>query len=331
MRRMTGSTYEVDSVGADFALINCGGAFFRRTEHRIHFVQELEYTRHVVELFNQHGSLDAARALPVAITNAPAIASNSSVNVAQVGAGTLAAHSAALAGLPLPMGGRVQSVLDTTLTNNDSSYVGLTTAQQLITKEFGSSENDFSIIAPLNGSITNSTTPVTVQAAPAASTRNNYTSLVLNSDALGAATEFVLRDVALTLTTAALASNTLVTSTAHGLIVGQAVVFAGVSGLTGVTAGVTYYVASIPLTTSFTLSATLGGAALTVTGTPAASQTLNHVIFRTKIQTAGLLAPLNLTFRSPLRGGIAVAQEIVTLTASTTGAVYFAAQGYRSF
>ena len=331
MRRMTGSTYEVDSVGPDFGLINCGGAFFRRTEHRIHFVQELEYTRHVVELFNQHGAADIARSLPVSVVNSPAIAANSTVNVSQVGAGTLAAHSAALAGVPLPMGGRVQSVLDTTLTNNDSAFVGLTTAQQLIIKEFGSSENDFSVIAPLNGTITNSSTPVTVQAAPAAGLRNNYTSLVLNSDALGAATELVLRDVALTLTTAALASNTLVTSAAHGLIIGDAVVFAGVSGLTGVTAGVTYYVASIPLTTSFTLSATLGGATLTVTGTPAASQTLNHIIFRTKIQTAGLLAPLNIQFRSPLRGGVAVAQEVVTLTASVTGAVYFSAQGYRSF
>lgn len=329
--RMTGSAYELESVGADFGSINCGGALFRRTDHRVHFVQELEYTRHIVELFNQHGSADAARAMPVAVTNAPAIASNSSVNVAQVGAGTLAAHSAALAGTPLPIGGRVSTAPDVSLAALDSAFALITTAQQMVVKEFSTAENDLNITAPLNGTITNSTTPVVVAAAPGASLHNYYTCIVLNSDALGTATEFVLRDVALTLTTSALASNTLVTSAVHGLTVNDPVVFVGVSGITGLTAGVTYYVLTTASTTTFTLAATPGGATLTVTGTPAASQTLNHIIFRTKIQTAGLLTPLVLPFRTPLRGGIAVAQEVVTLTASTTGAVYFAAQGYRSF
>ena len=73
MLRMTGSTYEVESVGSNFSSINCGGTFFRRTEHRLHFVQELEYTRHVVELFNQHGSLDASRALAVAPVSLPTL------------------------------------------------------------------------------------------------------------------------------------------------------------------------------------------------------------------------------------------------------------------
>jgi len=89
--RMTSApnVYEVKSVGADFGLINCGGAFFKRTECRIHGVAELEYTRHVVELMNQNGSADGARAIPVVITSgtittATVTATNLSCNINQI-------------------------------------------------------------------------------------------------------------------------------------------------------------------------------------------------------------------------------------------------------
>ena len=323
--RMTGSTYEVVSVGADFALINCGGAFFRRTEHRIHFVQEMEYTRHVVELFNQHGSTDAARALPVVPVSLPTLGTLTTLSNGQT------AHSTAATGSPLRVGGKVVTTVDATLVSGDASDAAVSTSQQLVVKPFASPELEFNVVPPVGGTVTNSTTAVTVQSAPAASTRNYYTALQVASDALGAATEAVLRDVALTLTTAVLASNTLVTSTSHGLAIGDAVVFVGVSGLTGVTAGVTYYVLTVPAATTFTLSATMGGTTLTVTGTPAASQTLNHILWRSKIQSSGYLTPVLLSFQTPLRGGTAVAQEFVTLTASVTGAVYFGAFGYRGF
>ena len=245
--------------------------------------------------------------------------------------GNIAIGTAATAN-PVPVGGRVTTTLPTNLGSNGlTAGLIFSTASEAIIKPFGSAENDFNFVAPPSGLITNSTTPVTIQGAPAASIRNYYTSLVVNTDSLGTATELVLRDVALTLTTTVLSSNTLVTSTAHGLAIGDAIVFQGVGGLTGLTATtVTYYVLTVPSTTSFTLAATIGGSTLTVTGTPSASQTLNHILWRTKLQTAGILQPLTFSFASPLKGGSAVAQEAVTLTAST-GAVYLAAQGFRHF
>jgi hypothetical protein len=73
--RMTGSTYEVESVGANFGTIsNAGGMFFKRVEHRLHSIGEMEYTRHIVEMANQNGSSDAARALPVTVTGLPTLA-----------------------------------------------------------------------------------------------------------------------------------------------------------------------------------------------------------------------------------------------------------------
>jgi hypothetical protein len=63
-----------------------------------------------------------------------------------------------------------------------------------------------------------------------------------------------------------ISSNTVVTEIAHGLAVGDAIV-ADSSGFTGITAGTVYYVESVPLATSFTVSTTLGGSVATVTGT----------------------------------------------------------------
>ena len=53
------------------------------------------------------------------------------------------------------------------------------------------------------------------------------------------------------------------------------------------------------------------------------------VIFRTKIPATGL-PTTNIKFPTPLKGTAATLLEVVTLTASVTGAVYFNAQGYQS-
>lgn len=52
------------------------------------------------------------------------------------------------------------------------------------------------------------------------------------------------------------------------------------------------------------------------------------VLWRTKIGTGGLTTGFSAVFANPLRGSAATLLEVVTLTASTTGAVYFSAQGY---
>lgn len=53
------------------------------------------------------------------------------------------------------------------------------------------------------------------------------------------------------------------------------------------------------------------------------------VIYRTKLSTAAGRKAISLM--TPLRGTAATLLEVVTLTASVTGAVYFNAQGYQSF
>lgn len=53
------------------------------------------------------------------------------------------------------------------------------------------------------------------------------------------------------------------------------------------------------------------------------------VLWRTKIGTGGLTGGLSVKFPVPLKGTADTLLEIVTLTASGTGAVYFNAQGYQ--
>ena len=83
--RITGSTYELESTGVDFGSINCGGALFRRADHRIHFIHELEYTRTVVELANQSGMVDGNRGLPVIISGSSVLPTVSAVTSANLG------------------------------------------------------------------------------------------------------------------------------------------------------------------------------------------------------------------------------------------------------
>lgn len=52
------------------------------------------------------------------------------------------------------------------------------------------------------------------------------------------------------------------------------------------------------------------------------------VLWRTKIGTAGIVNGISIPFQTPLRGSAATLLEVVTLSATTTGAVYFNAQGY---
>ena len=131
--------------------------------------------------------------LQAGITNDYMSQTNIPINISQVGGGTMAAHSAAMAGNPIPVAARVNSTLDTTLVNNDSSYLCSTTAQQLMIKQFATSENDWQF-ACATGGIVNTTTGVTVKAAGAASIRNYMTGLTLYADALGAATEVIVYD-----------------------------------------------------------------------------------------------------------------------------------------
>ncbi len=73
---------------------------------------------------------------------------------------------------------------------------------------------------------------------------------------------------ALTITGGVSATDVITTSAAHGLAVGDRLIFPTLSGGSGITAATTaYFVAAVPSTTTFTVSATLGGAVLDFTTT----------------------------------------------------------------
>lgn len=86
------------------------------------------------------------------------------------------AHSSASTGSPVRIGGRVITTLDTSLAQGDASDVAITTAQQLVTKPYGSAENDWQYATPIASPITN-TTAVAIKAAGAASVRNYVTGI----------------------------------------------------------------------------------------------------------------------------------------------------------
>jgi hypothetical protein len=86
--RTNSSQLELESVGANFTSINCGGAVIKRTDYRIHAVSEIEHTRHIVELSNSQGSADVSRSIPVVFgaTQSVNIASGNSTVSSSMGA-----------------------------------------------------------------------------------------------------------------------------------------------------------------------------------------------------------------------------------------------------
>lgn len=104
-----------------------------------------------------------------------------------------AVHSSASVGSPVRIGGRVNTTLDTTLVQGDTSDMFITSAGQTVQKPYGSAENDWQYAAAANG-IVNTTTAVTIKTAGAASIRNYIAGIKIMAEALGAATELVIRD-----------------------------------------------------------------------------------------------------------------------------------------
>ena len=80
----------------------------------------------------------------------------------------------------------------------------------------------------------------------------------------------------------AVTSNVITAASAHGLIVNDRVQFSDVTGFTGSTVLTTkvYFVQSIPLATTFTLGTTPSAStAVTCSGTPSTSASLNELIY----------------------------------------------------
>jgi hypothetical protein len=307
-------------LGADIVTTNCGGGVIRRTDLRISYARIFDFERERVELLIRPQA-DVAAAIPVAISGTPAVTLSGTANSIQGGA----AHSAARAGNPLPIGGKVVTTIDTTLANADTTDAFFDRNGSLATIPYTVSDLHRYNVPPAGGNIVNTASPVTLYAAPGASTRMFIAGLQLSSDALSAACDLVIRDAALTASSQTISANTLTTSTAHGLAVGDAIV-ASASTVTGLTAGTTYYVLTVPAATTLTFSATSGGSTLTISGT-GVTATLNHIIWRTRLQTAGVPQVNNIEFNLPLKAGTAVAVEAIT-SAAVTGGIYLTTQAY---
>lgn len=73
--RVTTTTAYLESVGADFGSINCGGSLIKRTDARLHFIKMGDYTRNAVEISNARGIVDTSKAMTVNVANSIAVAS----------------------------------------------------------------------------------------------------------------------------------------------------------------------------------------------------------------------------------------------------------------
>jgi len=86
---------------------------------------------------------------------------------------------------------------------------------------------------------------------------------------------YLLKDKAPVTTTVTIASPGVFTAVGHGYIIGDLVMLSTTGALpTGLTVNTTYYVVSVPTTDTFTVSATLGGAAINTSATQSGVHTL---------------------------------------------------------
>lgn len=132
-----------------------------------------------------------ATATPVARPQMNAIGVNISQILAIQGSG---AHDAAISGIGVRTGCRARtSQYATTIANDDNVDSQCDLNGAAISKPYSVGGSDWSYAAATGG-ISNTTTAVTMAAAAGASIRNYITGCQVSSDALGAASELVIRD-----------------------------------------------------------------------------------------------------------------------------------------
>jgi hypothetical protein len=273
------------------------------------------------------GSVTANTGLTQPLTDTQLRAS--AVSVSATGA---AAHSSAVSGNPVYIAGKVLpttiATVDATLAAGDAAGVPITSNNQVAVKPFGSAELDFTTI------FSSVSTVVTVQqlvpASGTASIRNYITSIIINTDAIGAAGLIWLLDSALTVSSIAITTGLATTSTAHDLKIGDAFVFTTLAGGTGVSANTVYYVTAVGSATTFNFALTISGAnvvpSVAYTGT-----TMYRLLYQTKLQTTGIPTPITINFATPLRGIANTVTNFLIPTSLTSGSIFITANGYRGF
>lgn len=110
-------------------------------------------------------------------------------------------------------------------------------------------------------------------------------------------------------------TDTITTSSAHGFVVNQSVVYSngGFSSVGGLTNGTVYYIKTAPSSTTFTLSATIGGSTLDITATGGAG---NHSFTASKLVTYlsqnGTYATVQVDVDAIATDPVAVTSDIIT-------------------
>ena len=315
------------TLPADFASTNCGGALIKRTELRISYARIFDYERERVEIMTRP-TTDVQGSVPVQITGGSVVVGSGTVTTVSTvttltGGG--AAEDAASGTNPLTVGGVVRTaVAPTSLVAGDAARITMTTGAATVTHPFSVPDVSWQTPAPIGG-ISNTTTAFQVKEAAGALLRNYVASIDFFSEALTSATDLRLREPDLTCSSQTISANTLTVSATHNLAVGDAVVFTA-STVTGITAGVTYFVLTVPAATTITLSATRLGSTLSISGT-GVTATFHKVLWQTRVPTTGM-APRQIVFPVPLRGSINTATQVQTATASGAGAVFLSTQGF---
>ena len=240
------------------------------------------------------------------------------------------AHSTASTGSPLRSGGRVVpttiATVDQTLIAGDAADVPNTTSNQLIVKQFGTAELDYTF----NFQSVASTTTVQqlVPASGTAGVRNYITTLTWTTDNLGSGGVAWILDGALTVSSIAITTGLVTTSVAHDLKIGDAVVFTALAAGTGVSTNTIYYVTSVGSTTTFNFSLSIGGTnivpTVAYTGT-----TCYRILYQQHFRSSGIDRPMNVQFTNPQRGRGNERLNFLIPTSMTSGTIYLTTNGFR--
>ena len=244
--------------------------------------------------------------------------------------GQTAAGSAST-GSPVRIGGRV--VPTTIATIPVAAAAGqaydypISTNQQVIDKLNATAELDYTFLFSTVGT---TVTPQTlVQAPGTASVRNYVSSIRISTDALGTAGVVWVLDAPLTVSSIAITTGLVTTSTTHDLKVGDAFVFTALAAGTGVSTNTLYYVTSVGSTTTFNFALTPGGSnvipSVAYTGT-----TGYRILDQIRLQTTAL-TPTVIDYKEPIRSNLNNSLNFLIPTTLTSGNIYLTINGFRGF
>lgn len=116
--RILTTSLDLESVGADFTTINCGGAVMRKTDLRLNSIYELEHSRLVAEINTNLGAADLSRSIPTLVTNTPAVTITSGTVT------TVTTVTASNTAIPLLVADLASAALTTTTTTGTLTPTG---------------------------------------------------------------------------------------------------------------------------------------------------------------------------------------------------------------